>query len=32
VPEAEHHLMLDQPIAFVTALRSVLAMWKQDQA
>lgn len=27
VPEAEHHLMLDQPIAFVTALRSVLAMW-----
>jgi len=31
VPEAEHHLMLDQPIAFVTALRPVLAMWKQDQ-
>jgi pimeloyl-ACP methyl ester carboxylesterase len=28
VPEAEHHLMLDQPLAFVTALRSVLAMWK----
>lgn len=27
VPHAEHHLMLDQPLAFVTALRSVLAMW-----
>lgn len=32
VPEAEHHLMLDQPIAFVTALRSVLALWKHGQA
>jgi len=29
VPDAEHHLMLDQPIAFVTALRSVLAMWSE---
>lgn len=28
VPEAEHHLMLDQPLAFVSALRSVLEMWK----
>lgn len=27
VPEAEHHLMLDQPLAFVAALRSVLALW-----
>lgn len=27
VPEARHHLMLDQPLAFVTALRSVLAFW-----
>jgi pimeloyl-ACP methyl ester carboxylesterase len=27
VPQAEHHLMLDQPLAFVTALRSVLALW-----
>ncbi|MEL6874797.1 MAG: alpha/beta hydrolase [Pseudomonadota bacterium] len=27
VLEAEHHLMLDQPLAFVTALRSVLALW-----
>ncbi|WP_243457046.1 alpha/beta fold hydrolase [Parasphingorhabdus cellanae] len=27
VPKAEHHLMLDQPLAFVAALRSVLALW-----
>ncbi|WP_430426980.1 alpha/beta fold hydrolase [Parasphingorhabdus sp.] len=26
VPEAEHHLMLDQPLAFVAALRAMLAM------
>ncbi|VAV99376.1 Putative hydrolase [hydrothermal vent metagenome] len=31
VPEAEHHLMLDQPLAFVTALRSVLAMWDTNE-
>lgn len=29
VPEAEHHLMLDQPLAFVTALRSILALWAE---
>ncbi|MEH6789879.1 alpha/beta fold hydrolase [Parasphingorhabdus sp.] len=29
VPEAEHHLMLDQPIALVTALRAVLALWAE---
>lgn len=27
IPNARHHLMLDQPIAFLTALRSVLSMW-----
>jgi pimeloyl-ACP methyl ester carboxylesterase len=27
VPDAEHHLMLDQPLAFVTGLRSALALW-----
>lgn len=27
IPNARHHLMLDQPIAFVTALRSILALW-----
>jgi len=25
IPEAGHHLMLDQPVAFVTALRAILA-------
>ncbi len=28
IPHARHHLMLDQPIAFVSALKAVLAMWK----
>lgn len=28
VPEAEHHLMLDQPLAFVAALRSTLEHWQ----
>ncbi len=28
IPNAKHHLMLDEPIAFVTALRSVLALWQ----
>ena len=27
VPEAAHHLMLDQPLAFVAAVRAVLAGW-----
>lgn len=27
IPAAQHHLMLDQPLAFVTALRAVLANW-----
>lgn len=27
IPEAGHHLMLDQPIAFVTALRALLSGW-----
>lgn len=28
LPEAAHHLMLDQPLAFVAALRAVLAQWR----
>ena len=28
VPEAHHHLLLDQPLATVTALRAVLASWR----
>lgn len=27
IPEAHHHLMLDQPMAFVTAVRGVLGAW-----
>ena len=30
IPEASHHLMLDQPLAFVATLRSVLACWKSS--
>ncbi|MEX2551048.1 MAG: alpha/beta hydrolase [Nitriliruptoraceae bacterium] len=28
VPEAHHHLLLDQPLAVVTAVRGVLAAWR----
>jgi pimeloyl-ACP methyl ester carboxylesterase len=28
VPEARHHLLLDQPLAVVTAIRAVLAAWR----
>ena len=28
VPNARHHLMLDEPLAFATALRSILALWR----
>lgn len=28
VPEARHHVLLDQPLAVVTALRSILAAWR----
>ncbi|MGA8444759.1 MAG: alpha/beta hydrolase, partial [Roseiarcus sp.] len=27
IPEAEHHVMIDQPIAFVAALRALLVPW-----
>jgi pimeloyl-ACP methyl ester carboxylesterase len=27
IPEAEHHVMIDQPIAFVATLRTLLAAW-----
>jgi len=29
IPEAEHHVMIDQPLAFVSALRALLASWPQ---
>ena len=30
VPHAHHHLMLDQPLAFIAALRTVLEMWQRQ--
>ncbi len=27
IPEGHHHLMMDQPLAFITALRSLLTSW-----
>ena len=27
IPEAEHHVMIDQPLAFVAAMRGLLAAW-----
>jgi hypothetical protein len=30
VPEARHHLMLDQPLAFVTALRTNVQIWQTN--
>jgi pimeloyl-ACP methyl ester carboxylesterase len=30
VPETHHHLFLDQPLAFVAALRTMLAEWRHS--
>lgn len=30
IPQAYHHLMLDQPLAFVTAVRALLADWEHS--
>ncbi|MDA1099867.1 MAG: alpha/beta hydrolase [Proteobacteria bacterium] len=30
IPEAHHHVMLDQPLAFVAALRAILDGWARD--
>ena len=30
IPDAYHHVMLDQPLAFVSAVRGLLAGWPQD--
>ena len=32
IPEAEHHVMIDQPLAFVSALRALLAAWPAAKA
>jgi pimeloyl-ACP methyl ester carboxylesterase len=31
IPEAYHHLLLDQPLAFIAALRAVLAEWRHSK-
>jgi len=30
IPEAHHHVMLDQPLAFVAALRAILGGWSRS--
>jgi pimeloyl-ACP methyl ester carboxylesterase len=32
IPQAQHHIMLDQPLAFVAALRALLADWNHSVA
>jgi pimeloyl-ACP methyl ester carboxylesterase len=27
IPDADHHVMIDQPLAFVAAVRALLASW-----
>ncbi len=31
IPEAHHHLMLDQPLAFISVLRTLLAEWRHSK-
>jgi len=31
IPDAHHHVMIDQPLAFVTALRGLLAGWPSER-
>jgi pimeloyl-ACP methyl ester carboxylesterase len=30
IPEAHHHLLLDQPIAFIASVRALLADWEHS--
>lgn len=32
IPEAQHHVMLDQPLAFIAALRALLDAWRRAEA
>jgi pimeloyl-ACP methyl ester carboxylesterase len=32
VPEARHHVMLDQPLAFIAALRMLLDSWMHNES
>jgi pimeloyl-ACP methyl ester carboxylesterase len=31
IPEAEHHIWLDQPLAFISCLRTLLAEWRHSR-
>jgi pimeloyl-ACP methyl ester carboxylesterase len=31
IPEAQHHVMLDQPLAFVATLRTLLDAWRREE-
>ncbi len=31
IPEAQHHVFLDQPMAFISALRTMLAEWRHSK-
>ena len=31
IPEAEHHVMIDQPLAFISALRALLSVWPGEK-
>jgi len=31
IPDSEHHIMIDQPLALVSALRTLLAAWPADR-
>jgi len=31
IPEAQHHLFLDQPLAFISSLRTLLAEWRHSK-
>lgn len=31
IPKAHHHLMLDQPLALITALRTILEIWRSEK-
>ena len=30
IPQAHHHLILDQPLAFIAALRALLSDWEHS--
>ena len=31
IPQAHHHLILDQPLAFIAAVRALLADWEHSE-